>query len=240
MALRVIWRESVKKSLTITNVKNICKSNSKFYVQAQCYSQYGPHFVSPIYNEQKQREAFQSGEASKLAHIPIKAARTNEHNFSYHDVYVMKFTNYLMREGNKKRARLLVENTFENVKRIQLERYNKAKDPEAKAKIEVNPLKIFHAAVENSKPLLKLTSIKRGGSTYQVPVSIDDRESLMRAMNWLIEAGNVKESASVKWSMKMAYELVDAANNTGRVIKKKLELYRQCEANKAYAHYRWG
>lgn len=239
MAFRIIWKDCVKKSLTVSNVKDISNINPKLYVQAQCYSQYGPHFISPIYNEQKQRELFQSGEASKLAHIPIKAARNNENSFVYHDPLVMKFTNYVMRKGNKQLARQLVENTFENIKRIQLERYNKAKDPEEKAKIEVNPLKIFYAAVENSKPLLKLTPIKRGGSTYQVPVSIKDTESLFRAMNWLIEAGKEKD-ASVRWSLKMAYELIDAANNTGRVIKKKIELYRQCEANKAYAHYRWG
>lgn len=239
MVLRVIWRDCIKKSLTFVNFKDIPKNIPKLYVQAQCYSRYGPHFIDPVYSEQKQRELGQSGEASKLAHIPIKAARSNEHNLAYHDPYVMKFTNYVMRKGQKQLARQLVETTFENIKRIQLEKYNKAKDAETKAKIEVNPLKIFHAAVENSKPLLKLTPIKRGGSTYQVPVSINDRESLMRAMNWLIEAGKEKDS-TIRWSLKMAYELIDAANNTGRVIKRKIELYRQCEANKAYAHFRWG
>lgn len=219
-------------------LKTAPNSNIKLYVQAQCYSQYGPHFIEPVYSEQKQREIFQSGEAKKLAHLPIKAARSNEHSFVYHDPLVMKFTNYVMREGKKQLARQLVETTFENVKRIQLEKYNKTKEPEEKAKIEVNPLKIFYAAVENSKPLLKLMAIKRGGSTYQVPISISESESLFRGMSWLVEAGKEKDD-NMRWSLKMAYELIDAANNKGRVVKRKIELYRQCEANKAYAHYRW-
>lgn len=58
------------------------------------------------------------------------------------------------------------------------------------------------------------------------------------SMKWLIEASKEKEK-TVRFSEKLAYELIDAANNSGRVIKKKLELHKQCEANRAYAHYRW-
>lgn len=58
------------------------------------------------------------------------------------------------------------------------------------------------------------------------------------SMKWLIEAANDKER-TVHFPEKLAYELIDAANNTGRVVKKKQDLHRQCEANRAYAHYRW-
>lgn len=75
--------------------------------------------------------------------------------------------NYLTREGNKQRARDLFEKTFENIKRIQLERYHKSK-PEEQESIELDPKVIFHKAVENSTPVLELLKMKRGGQTYQV------------------------------------------------------------------------
>lgn len=83
------------------------------------------------------------------------------HNFS-------KVINHVMEKGNKQLARNLVEKAFENIKRSQIERYHLATTPEAKAKIELDPKKILHKAIANSKPLLQLQPIKRGGITYQV------------------------------------------------------------------------
>lgn len=73
-----------------------------------------------------------------------------------------------MKTGNKQLARTLVEKAFENIKRTQIERYHLATTPEAQNKIELDPKNILHKAVENSKPLLQLLPIKRGGITYQV------------------------------------------------------------------------
>lgn len=73
-----------------------------------------------------------------------------------------------MRKGKKELARSLVTQAFENVKRIQLEKYHKCKTEEEKSKIELNPKAVFHKAVENCKPVLYLTPIKRGGVRYQV------------------------------------------------------------------------
>lgn len=73
-----------------------------------------------------------------------------------------------MRSGNKTLARDLVVKTFEKIKRIQLERFHKIKNEQGKSNIELNPKMIFYQAVENSKPLLQLTGIKRGGVKYQV------------------------------------------------------------------------
>lgn len=78
-----------------------------------------------------------------------------------------------MKMGNKKLARSLVEKAFENIKRIQIERYHLASTPEEKAKVILNPKDILHKAVENSKPLLQLLPIKRGGITYQVQLKIE-------------------------------------------------------------------
>jgi len=102
----------------------------------------------------------------------------------------------------------------------------------------LNPRKIFYDAVENCKPLLQLTPIKRGGVTYQVPVPITEKRSQFLSMKWIIDAAREKER-TVHFPEKLAWELIDAANNQGKVIKRKQDLHRQCEANRAYAHYRW-
>lgn len=200
-------------------------------------SSYGPHFIEPVFNKDKQSEMYSAGEAQKLSHIPIKAARNNDSSTLFHDDRLSKFTNYIMRGGQKRLARELVEKGFENIKRIQLERYNLADDDE-KPNIETNPLNILHKAVENCRPLLQLTPIKRGGSTYQVPVPITEKRSYFVAMRWLIEAAREKER-TVHFPDKIAWELLDAASGTGKVIKKKHDLHKLCEANRAYAHYRW-
>lgn len=71
-----------------------------------------------------------------------------------------------------------------------------------------------------------------------MPVPITEKRSYFIAMRWLVWAAREKER-TVHFPEKLAYELIDAANNTGRVVKKKLDLHKQCEANRAYAHYRW-
>lgn len=200
-------------------------------------SSYGPHFVEPTFKKDKQSVLIDSGDAVKLAHIPIKAARNNDSCSVFHDDRLSKFTNYVMKGGQKDLARSLIEKCFENIKRMQLEKYNKATD-EDKSKIETNPLAVLHQAVANCRPLLNLTPIKRGGVKYQVPIPITEKRSFFLAMKWLVEASREKER-TVHLPEKMAYELLDAANNQGRVVKRKQDLHRQCEANRAYAHYRW-
>uniref|UniRef100_A0A1B6GGU3 Small ribosomal subunit protein uS7 domain-containing protein n=1 Tax=Cuerna arida TaxID=1464854 RepID=A0A1B6GGU3_9HEMI len=200
---------------------------------------YSPLYLAPITDRKKLEQMIESGEASKLENVPILPALTTDNNSIYSDPIVKKFTNYLMRDGKKTRAQMLLLKTFERIKRYQLEKYHKQEDPAEKAKIEVDPLKIFHCAIENCKPLLQLTKIKRGGATYQVPVPITPDRSSFLAMNWLIEAGREKDRKIV-WSHQMANELINAADNKGRVVKRKQDLHKLCEANRAYAHYRWG
>lgn len=74
--------------------------------------------------------------------------------------------------------------------------------------------------------------------SFQVPIPVSDKRSQFLSMKWLIEAANDKER-KVHFPEKLAYELIDAANNAGRVVKRKQDLHKQCEANRAYAHYRW-
>lgn len=118
-------------------------------------------------------------------------------------------------------------------------KYHRAESEAEKAEIELNPVTILHKAVHNSMPILKLTPIKRGGVVYQVPIPINESQARFMAMKWLITESQQKER-TVHFPEKLATELIDAAYNTGKVVKRKQDLHRQCEANRAYAHYRWG
>ncbi|CAL8114028.1 unnamed protein product [Orchesella dallaii] len=143
-----------------------------------------------------------------------------------------------MRMGKKELARSIMDKTFMTIKKVQLAKYYNTQDPEERAKIILNPLELLHKAVENSKPFLETTPIKRGGHTYQVPVPIRENKQQALAIKWLIEAGKEKDD-DMRFFVKFGYEIIDAANGTGKVIKKKVELHKRCEANRAYAHYRW-
>lgn len=201
-------------------------------------SQYPSYYVKPVFKKDVQEEMIKSGEAQKLAHVPTRAALNDQTSSVYHDDIINVLINYVMKDGRKALARELVEKTLEKIKRLQLERYHKATNIEDKNKIELNPRVIVHKAILNGKPLLQLTPIKRGGVKYQVPVPITDKRSQFLSMKWIIEAGNEKDR-NMRFYDQLAVELIDAFNNTGRVVKRKQELHKQCEANRAYAHYRW-
>lgn len=208
------------------------------FIQQNEMSQYPSYYIEPIYKKEIQQELTKSGEIVNYQHLPTKAAFNDQTCSAAHDQLVSLFINYAMQDGQKALARQLIEESFEKVKRMQLEKYHKCKTEEEKANIELNPRVVFYRAVENCKPLLQLLGIKRGGVKYQVPVPLADRKSQFISMKWLIAAAKEKDR-KVRFTEQMARELVDAANNTGRVVRKKQELHRQCEANKAYAHYRW-
>ncbi|XP_058059580.1 small ribosomal subunit protein uS7m [Anopheles bellator] len=210
----------------------------RLLVPAAHMSQYGPHFIDPVVDKKQIEALKESGDLAKLAHVPIKAALSSQNTSVFYDPLVSQFTNYVMKQGKKELSRGLVEKGFENIKRLQLERYHLAESEEERAKIELNPKKLLHQAVENCRPLLQLTPIKRGGVRYQVPVPVTEKRSYFLAMKWLLEAVREKER-TVHFPEKMAWEVLDAAANQGKVVKRKHELHRQCEANRAYAHYRW-
>lgn len=200
-------------------------------------SQYPKTFVKPIVTHDEQKELEGDGTLATLSHVPIRAALNSQSSSPLIDKLLNKFTNYVMEGGQKALARKIIEEGLEQIKRIQLERYHLA-DEEEKKNIELNPRILFHQAVENCRPLLRLTPVKRGGITYQVPIPTTENDSYFRSMKWLMEASNDKEK-SIHFPQKFAWEVLDAAANTGRVVKKKQDLHKQCEANRAYAHYRW-
>lgn len=202
------------------------------------YSQYPKEAIFPICKEKYQQKAIESGEAEILKKLPVRAAHISESSSIFNDYTIIKMVNMIMRKGKKIVARIVLHRALQQIKNIQVELYNKTQDEEEKAQIILDPLRIFKMAVNNGRPLLKLQPLRRGGSVYQIPVPISNVQSISFSMKWLIEAAKDKES-SAAFSDKLANEILDAAHDRGRVIKRKIELHKICEANRAYAHFRW-
>ena len=98
-------------------------------------------------------------------------------------------------------------------------------------------LKLFKKAVENCKPMLEVKTRRVGGANYQVPVEVNADRRTSLAIRWLISYSRARAEKGM--TDKLANELLDAANNRGTAIKKKEDVHRMAEANKAFAHYRW-
>ncbi|HHQ48273.1 MAG TPA: 30S ribosomal protein S7, partial [Acidobacteria bacterium] len=99
------------------------------------------------------------------------------------------------------------------------------------------PLKVFKAAVENAKPRMETRSRRVGGSNYQVPVEVSPRRQQSLALRWLVQAANQRPERTA--AERIAAELIEAAEGKGGAVKKREEVERMAEANRAYAHYRW-
>ncbi len=134
---------------------------------------------------------------------------------------VTKFVNSMMWQGKKSTAEKIF---YESLTRLQ----QRGGD---------EPLKLFKKAVENCKPLLEVKTRRVGGANYQVPVEVNPDRRTSLAIRWLITYSRGRgEKGMID---KLSNELLDAANNRGAAIKKKEDVHRMAEANKAFAHYRW-
>jgi len=134
---------------------------------------------------------------------------------------VNKFINSMMWQGKKSTAQGIF---YEAMEKLQ----QKGGD---------ESLKLFKKAVENCKPLLEVKTRRVGGANYQVPVEVNADRRTSLAIRWII---SYSRSRSEKGMVdKLTNELLDAANNRGAAIKKKEDVHRMAEANKAFAHYRW-
>ena len=149
------------------------------------------------------------------------AKRTVAADAVYGSDLVTKFINSMMWQGKR--------STAEGIFYEALERVQEKGGDEA--------LKLFKKAVENAKPLLEVKSRRVGGANYQVPVEVNADRRTSLAIRWLISYARARgEKGMVD---KLSNELVDAATGKGAAIKKKEDVHRMAEANKAFAHYRW-
>jgi len=106
-----------------------------------------------------------------------------------------------------------------------------------KTRTDSEPLAIFEKAVKNTSPLVEVKSRRVGGSNYQVPIEVSDLRATNLALRALIQAARDRSGKTI--AIKLANELIDASNNTGTAVRKKEEMHRMAEANKAFAHFRY-
>jgi len=139
----------------------------------------------------------------------------------YNNVIVAKFINQVMRRGKKTIARKIVYNAFDLIKE----------------KTKKEPLEVFNLALENASPLLEVKPKRIGGATYQVPREVRGDRRMTLAMRWIILAAKSRKGKPMR--EKLAEELINAANNEGAAIKKKIDTHRMAEANRAFAHFAW-
>jgi len=137
----------------------------------------------------------------------------------YNSIVVSKFINQLMKKGKKTIAKKIIYKTFENIKK----------------ETKKEPLEVFEKALENAAPLLEVKSTRVGGTTYQVPKEVKGNRRLSLGMRWIINAAKAKKGKSMEVSL--TYELIQAFNNEGEVIKKRINTHKMAEANRAFAHF---
>ncbi|KAM6904709.1 small ribosomal subunit protein uS7m [Xenentodon cancila] len=208
------------------------------------WSRYNPYYLEPevtkeAYSLSEAELSAEEKEHRKLKELrPIKAAAGGVTSSVFDDPVVSKFINMMMENGNKILAREIMTQTLENIKRKQVEKYHKASAGK-KEDVECNPYTIFHQALENCKPVVGLASIQKGGKFYQVPIPLTDNRQRFLAMRWMItECRDNKHRRTLMYE-KLSQELLAAFEKEGNVVKKKHELHKMAEANRAYAHYRW-
>ena len=139
----------------------------------------------------------------------------------YKSVTISKFINRIMLDGKKSIARKIVYTSIES--------FSKKLNTE-------NPLKSFEQALENAKPFLEVKSRRIGGATYQVPIEISQDRRTSLAIRWIIKHAKAKKGKSMIDGL--IIEFIDCFKNQGTTIKKKDDMHRMAEANKAFAHYK--
>ncbi|XP_068118040.1 small ribosomal subunit protein uS7m [Hyperolius riggenbachi] len=208
------------------------------------WSRYNPMYLNPVPDKEKyncpleELSKEEKEEWDLKTTRQIKACPSNMSSSVFSDEVVSKFTSMMMKNGDKILSRSIMNKTLERIKRIQLEKYYKASDAE-RAAIECNPYTIFHQALDKSKPIIGLTSVLKGAKTYQVPTPLSENRRQFMAMKWMITACREKKISRIRMYDKLADLILETFNEQGSVIKKKNELHKMAEANRAYAHYRW-
>jgi small subunit ribosomal protein S7 len=130
-----------------------------------------------------------------------------------------RFINYVMKDGKKSTAERLVYGALEKVK----------------IATKQDPVAVFEKAIENASPMLEVASKRVGGANYQVPREVRPERRFILAIRWIIDAARSKKGKGM--ADKLAEEIIAASKNEGNAIKKKLDMHRMAEANRAFAHF---
>ncbi len=143
----------------------------------------------------------------------------------FKSITIAKFINHVMKNGKKTIAQKIVYGSLDILK----EKIDKIE------KRDINVLDIFDKAIKNITPIMEVRGKRIGGANYQVPVEIKGNRKITLGLRWLITAAKARKGRSMK--EKLVMEMMDALNNTGGAIKKKEDVYRMAQANRAFAHF---
>ena len=139
----------------------------------------------------------------------------------YHDIVVTKFMNCVMKRGKKSVAERIVYGAFDIIAE----------------KTKQDPLEVFKTAIDNVRPLVKVMSRRVGGSNYQIPMEVNEKNGKALAFRWLLTVARGRSENTMK--DRLAAELLAAFKKEGNTIKKREDTHKMAEANKAFAHLRW-
>ncbi|HEU4749540.1 MAG TPA: 30S ribosomal protein S7 [Acidimicrobiia bacterium] len=139
----------------------------------------------------------------------------------FRSVLVSQVINKILLKGKKDVARSIVYDSLEIVER----------------RAGQDPVTVLKKAVDNIRPHVEVRSRRVGGASYQVPVDVPPRRSMSLAIRWLVSFSRRRKEHTM--SERLAYEILDAANNSGSAVKRKEDVHKMAESNKAFAHYRW-
>jgi small subunit ribosomal protein S7 len=152
----------------------------------------------------------------------LKKKRSLRQDTVYGSVKVNKLINYIMKDGKKNVARAVV--------------YNALKDIKDKTKTD-NPVEVFETAIKNVGPTMEVRSRRVGGANYQVPREVRPERRLALAFRWIIAAAASKKGAPMH--KRLADEIIAAQKNEGEAVKKRENVHKMAESNKAFAHFAW-
>lgn len=141
----------------------------------------------------------------------------------YKSLLVTKFINRIMKDGKKTVAEKVIYNALESIK-------EKGQDP----------VTVFEKAVQNVAPRTEIKARRVGGANYQIPIEVRGDRRMALAIRWLVQAAQARSNREFhSFDKKLVAEIMDALENKGEAVKKRDNMHRQAEANKAFAHFRW-
>ncbi len=147
--------------------------------------------------------------------------RERRPDLKYGQVVIGRFINYIMQDGKKSTAERVVYGAFDVINK----------------KAKQDPVKVFEKAMENAAPAVETATRRVGGANYQVPIEVRPDRKFVLAARWIIQAARTKKGKPM--AEKLAEEILAASNNEGAAIKKKQDMHRMAEANRAFAHFSW-
>lgn len=164
-----------------------------------------------------------------MRHAKASKKRDIQEDAVYNSIIVSKLINNIMRDGKKTVAQNVVYDTFEILAK---------KDPSASSG-QGDALSLFEKAIQNVGPKTEIKARRVGGASYQIPIEVRGDRKTALALRWIIEAARAKSNKDFHtFAEKLAAEILSASNNEGEAIKKRDNVHRMADANKAFSHFR--